>query len=368
MKMKKSILAYLIAFVIVQAYGQKEFKTIINIDNTPVKNQQRTGTCWSFATSSFLESEVLRIKGIPVDLSEMYGVRNIYEDKAKKYFLRQGKTNFSEGGLSHDYISVLYNYGVVPQDIYPGNPKGESVFNHTELAKVLTAYVKGAVSSNLHTDYWFDGFRAVLDVYFGNKPKSFTYENQNFDPVSFRDFLGLEAKNYIELTSFSHHPYHNYFVLEIPDNYSSGMYYNLTLKEMKEQTDSALRNGFSISWDGDVSEPGFDRQSGVIDIKNNVDVQSSDDFQVLAKIRQKQFENLSTTDDHLMHIVGKAVDNNGEKYYIVKNSWGKAGDYAGYFYMSEKYFLIKTISIMINKDAFIPELKPDIYLPEAIFE
>ncbi len=364
----KILFVFTLVLVFAQVYSQKQFKTIINVENTSIKNQQRTGTCWSFATSSFLESEVLRMKNKTVDLSEMYGVRNIYEDKARNYFLRQGKTNFSEGGLSHDYIRAMALNGIVPQSVYPGNPKGEPVYNHSELAKILAAYLKAAVASHLHTDYWFDGFKAVLDVYFGEKPIKFVYDNQQFSPESFRDYLGLDAKNYIELTSFKHHPYHKYFVLEIPDNYSSGMYYNLTLEELKKQTDYVLQNGYSISWDGDVSEPGFNRETGVIDLPPDIKGNSDSVDEIFIQLRQTFFEHLETTDDHLMHIVGKAVDEKGNYYYILKNSWGDTGDYNGYFYMSEKYFLLKTISIMIHKDAFLPGLKPSFYLPDVIFD
>ena len=368
--MKKIILLLPVFLMIVNAYSQKKFTNIINIDNTSVKNQQRTGTCWSFATASFLESEVLRLKNKRVDLSEMFGVRNIYEDKARNYFLRQGKTNFSEGGLSHDFIRAMAYNGVVPQSVYPGNPKGELVFNHSELAKILTAYVEAAVKSGLHTDYWFDGFKAVLDVYMGKKPQKFEYDGKSFTPKSFAKYLELNPENYIELTSFTHHPFKKYFVLEIPDNYSSGMYYNIDLKELKEQTDYALKNGYSVSWDGDVSEPGFGRKTGVIKLVpylNMIFDSENPDYETITKLRQSQFEKLKTTDDHLMHIVGKAKDENGKLYYIVKNSWGNAGEYDGYYYMSEPYFLMKTISIMIHKDALMENVKPVFYLPDAIY-
>ncbi len=363
----------LVLFIIVSAgrlYSQKIFTEYINIDNTRVKNQQRTGTCWSFATASFLESEILRIKHKSVDLSEMYEVRNIYEDKAKNYFLRQGKTNFSEGGLSHDFIRAMANNGVVPQEVYPGNPRGEKILNHSELATILTAYVKAAVSSKLHTDYWTAGFKAVLDVYLGDKPENFIFEGKGFTPKKFAAYLGLDPKNYIELTSFTHHPFKKYFVLEIPDNYSSGMYYNINLKELKNQTDYALENGYSVSWDGDVSEPGFGRQSGEIDLigdYNDIFDTVPFDYDKISQIRQSQFEKIKTTDDHLMHIIGKAKDESGKNYYIVKNSWGDAGQYEGYFYMSEYYFLMKTISIMIHKDALMTNVKPVFYLPDAIY-
>ena len=350
----------------------KVFKDIINIAHTEVKNQQRTGTCWAFATASFFESEILRISKKKIDISEMYVARCIYENKATNYFLRQGKANFSEGGLSHDFVNAMYNYGLVPQNIYQGKPKGEKTYNHGELAKILSAYINAAVKSKLHTDYCMEGFRAILDVYLGEKPENFIYNNIEYTPKSFVASLNIKAKDYIEITSFTHHPFYKYFVLEIPDNFSSGMYYNIKIQELKNQIDHALENGYSISWDGDVSEEGFGRKSGIIKLSSVMEnkilnAYSIKDYEKISKIRQSEFEKIKTTDDHLMHLIGKAKDQNGKIYYIIKNSWGKAGDFDGYYYMSEAYLLLKTIAIMIHKDALMQDIKPEIYLPEAIY-
>jgi len=363
--MKKSILI-LVAFLIVTTnlISQENFTHIVDVEKTAIKNQQRTGTCWSFATASFLESEVLRIKGKSIDLSEMYNVRNIYENKAKNYFLRQGKANFSQGGLSHDYINGLAFYGIVPQNIYMGKPKGEFVYNHYELFDVLDGYLKGAVKSKDHSEYWFDGFQAILDIYLGKVPKDFIFEGKKYTPLAFAKELGLYPKNYIEFTSFTHHPFYKYFVLEIPDNYSSGLYYNIKINELKKQTDYALEKGFSVSWDGDVSEEGFGRETGVIDIDMDLSKANAGD---LAKIRQKGFESIKTTDDHLMHIVGKAKDENNKVYYIIKNSWGNSGPFGGYYYMSEDFFLLKTIAIMIHRDAVMKEIKPKFIIQDVIY-
>ena len=351
---------------------QKTFTRIVDIPHTEVKDQQRTGTCWAFATASFFESEILRLKKYNVDLSEMYAVRCIYEEKARNYFLRQGKANFSQGGLAHDFVNAMYYYGLATQKAYPGKPKGEKKYNHTELAKILEAYVKAATSSKLHTSYWMDGYKAVLDVYLGEKPAKFTFQNKEFSPKDFPAALGLNAKDYIEITSFSHHPYYKFFVLEIPDNFSSGMYYNLPVDQFKRQIDYALDKGFSICWDGDVSESGFGRMSGIIELDKESEKEVLHDYKLknfenIKTLRQDQFEKIKTTDDHLMHIVGKAQDQNGNIYYIIKNSWGEAGRYKGYFYMSEPYLLLKTVSIMIHKDAMLENIVPEVYLPAGIY-
>jgi len=364
--MRKKLFAAIFLMILINTISaQEKFEVLINVESTSIKNQQRTGTCWSFATASFLESEILRIKGKSIDLSEMYNVRNIYEHKAKNYFLRQGKANFSQGGLSHDYINALATEGLIPQSIFDGRPKGEAIYNHEELFKVLEGYLKSSVSSKLHTSYWFDGFNAILDVYFGSKPIDFSYDGKNYTPIQFAEYLGLKAKNYIELTSFTHHPYQKYFVLEIPDNYSSGLYYNINIKNLKEQTDFALQKGFTVSWDGDVSEKGFKRMEGLIIMDDNK--VENYNFDEIAKQRQKEFEAINTTDDHLMHIIGKVKDENGKIYYIIKNSWGNTGNYDGYYYMSERYFLNKTIAIMIHRDALKENLKPTIFIQDAMY-
>lgn len=347
------------------SFAQKKFTAIIDLEKTPVKNQQRTGTCWSFATASFIESEVMRINKSEFDLSEMFVVRNIYENKARNYFLRQGKANFSQGGLSHDFINAIATSGLIPQNAYVGKSKYEDDFNHTELFDILNGYLKSAVSSKRHTGFWFEGFNSLLDVYFGKKPYSFTFEGKSYTPQKFAEYIGVFPKNYIEFASVSHHAYGKYFVLEIPDNYSSGLYYNIKIEDLKKQTDYALNNGYTVSWDGDVSEPGFGRNSGIIEFKN----ESIADFnyQTITRKRKIEFETFKTTDDHLMHIIGKAKDENGKFYYIVKNSWGTAGEYEGYYYMSERYFLLKTVAVMIHRDAVMKSIKPDLFIQDVMY-
>ncbi len=370
MRLKNLFILLLVCFSIA-AQAQLSFKETINLVETPIKSQDQTGTCWSYSTASYMESEAIRKHKEPIDLSEMFIVRYLYQRKAENYILRQGKTNFSQGALAHDFMRAMGKHGVVPQSAYDGRPKGEERYNHAELVAVLKGYLDGVLASKKPSTYWKEGFNAILDVYLGKAPDTFLVNGQSFTPKSYAKHLGLVAKEYIELTSFSHHSFNSYFVLEIPDNFSNGLYYNIPLAQLKAQTDYALEKGFTVSWDGDVSEAGFGRTEGIcllpVNPKDkNLFKKSVKEIQVTQENRQKSFENLTTTDDHLMHIVGKAKDQSGNSYYIIKNSWGERGDFKGYLYMSESYFMMKTIAIMLPKDALMKEVKPTVFLPVSL--
>ena len=336
--------------------AQYNFVETNRISCTEVKSQDRTGTCWSFATASFIESELIRQGKGKHDLSEMFVVRNIYLDKARNYLLRQGKANLSQGSLAHDLIRVAASEGVVPESIYSGLLPGNEKHDHNEMEAVIKASMDAIISQKRPSDKWDDVLNAILDVYLGEAPSEFKYEGKIYEPTSFAKSLDLDLEDYFSFSSFTHHPYYKDFILEIPDNYSNGSYLNLPLRELQLIVDNALNSGFSISWDGDVSEAGFKHANGIavlpIDSKDKAFLNNPvDEISVDAEKRQAAFENFSTTDDHLMHLIGTAKDKNGDKYYIIKNSWGDKNVYQGYLYMSEAYLLMKTVSIMVHKDA-----------------
>jgi len=333
----------------VPGYG---FQIIEQIDVTPVKSQDRTGTCWSFATASFLESEMIRLGHEPQNLSEMFVVRNIYRDKAFNYVHRNGKANFSEGALAHDYINAARRHGLVPEQVYSGLLPGQSQHNHSEMVGLLTAIVETMAKSRNPSDRWSRAFDKILDVYLGEVPEQFEYQGNSHTPQSFAASLDFDAKNYVSLTSFSHHPFHESFVLEIPDNFSNGSFYNVPIDELVETIDRAIEQGYSVAWDGDVSERGFDRSRGiaVLNKSGRPSDEPEEEKEITQQMRQTTFESHDTTDDHLMHLVGIARDKNGKKYYLIKNSWGEVGKYDGYLYMSEAYVRLKTIAIMVHKD------------------
>ncbi|KAA3623712.1 MAG: aminopeptidase [Flavobacterium sp.] len=344
--------------------GQQPYKftTEIDLETTPVISQGRTGTCWSFSSTSFLESEIIRLSGKEIDLSEMYTVRNTYPKKAENYVMRQGKAQFSEGGLAHDVMNSVRDYGLVPQSAYSGIFKGETGHNHAEMAAVLTAMVETYVDNpgRKLSKKWDDAVEAVLDVYMGQNPNIFTFEGKQYSPMSFLEMTGIVPDDYITITSFTQAPFYSEFILNIPDNWSYGSMYNVPLDEMIATMDNALKNGFTVALDCDVSERTFSSKDGVAVIPKDTDHNIKalqgvyPEMSISQEYRQDEFENFTTTDDHLMHITGILRDQNGTKYYKVKNSWGtdeSRNANGGYVYFSESYMKLKAISITVHKGA-----------------
>lgn len=357
---------FVLAAFPVFAFGQYEFKEEVRLGCSSIKNQQNTGTCWSFSTTSFLESELLRTKKESVDLSEMYNVRKTYEDKAFNYVLRQGKANFSQGSLAHDVLNTVKSHGMMPDEAYSGKLPDDKIFNHSELVTTLKAYLDAVVATGKPGAHWQDAVKGILDAYMGVVPETFTYKGKTYDPKSFAAAMGIRSDQYVHLTSFTHHPFYDHFILEIPDNYSNGSFYNVPLDQMIEAVNNALDKGCSIEWDGDVSENGFSQKQGLAVLP--VNPREKELFEKPIKevvptqqLRQTLFESYQTTDDHLMHVVGSAKDQNGTKYYIIKNSWGTKGPYGGYLYMSEAFFKMKTVSVTIHKDALTKTITNALY-------
>ncbi|QZT35812.1 C1 family peptidase [Halosquirtibacter xylanolyticus] len=317
-----------------------QYQVIYEVPNTSVKNQQQTGTCWCFSTISFLESELIKSKKQQYDLSEMFAVKEAYHQKIENYVLRQGKANFSQGGQAHDVIYAMKSTGIVPQKIYKGNNYGK-IHNHTALVKELKKELEKDNSEEVLPNNWLPNADQILDIYFGQSPSNFDYDGENYTPKSFLKSLNLNLDDYIEITSYTHHPFNQTFVLEIPDNWSNGSYYNVPIDRYMAIIDYALEKGYSIVWDGDVSEKTFQHKNGIAYLPEGTDVSQ--------EARQKTFYNKETTDDHLMHLVGKATKD-GKNYYIIKNSWDSdSNEYGGYLYMSEDFVRLKTVCIMLNK-------------------
>lgn len=362
--MKNLLCFFGIAFLSLSGMAQEPYKfnTVIDLEATPVISQGRTGTCWSFSTSSFLESEIIRLTGNEIDLSEMYTVRNTYPKKAENYVMRQGKAQFSEGGLAHDVMNSVRDYGLVPNEAFSGLQTMEESHNHAELVAVLTAMANTFVDNpgRKLSKNWRQAMEAVLDVYLGGNVNSFTYRGKQYTPESFRKMTKIEPANYVTITSFMQAPFYSEFILNIPDNWSYGSFYNVPLDEMIGAIDNALEKGFTVELDCDVSEKTFSSKDGVAvipkDSENNILALQGvyPEMQVTQQYRQDEFENFTTTDDHLMHITGMIRDQNGTKYYKVKNSWGtdeKRNANGGYVYFSEAYMRLKAISITVHKDA-----------------
>jgi len=351
----KNLLCFILLLVGLPIYGQYEFTLTRELDCTSVKLQANTGTCWSYATSSFIESELMRKGKGEYDLSEMFIVRNIYMDKARNYLLRQGQANFSQGSLYHDFMRTFSHNGIVPEASYSGLLGESKQHNHSELEAGMKGYLDGIRKSKGLSTRWPVVLAAILDTYLGAAPETFMYEGKKYDSKSFAQELDIDADDYVSLTSFTHHQFGKAFILEIPDNYSNGSYQNVPLADMMSIIDKALEKGYTIVWDGDVSEKGFNSKKGIAVLptrqgRKDLFTKPGEEVKVTQALRQSYFENLSTTDDHLMHIVGKAEDQAGKEYYLIKNSWGKISPYKGFLYMSRAYMEMKTVSVLVHKD------------------
>ena len=319
------------------------------VDHLPVIDQGSTGTCWSFTTTSFLESEILR-KGYPeTDLSEMFFVYHTYMNKAKRYLLYHGNLNFGQGGQAHDVMDVLRENGMVTDEAFPGK-KVDDRHQHRSLAKELRDQVNEMNSSQ--DDFSveeIESLNAVLENHLGELPKKVKTGNGRFSPVDFRDKFEINPDDFVELTSYNHHPFYKPFVLEVPDNWSHDLYYNLPIDELVQVMVYALESDFTVCWDGDTSEKTFRHKNGIADLPEK------QKGKVTQEMRQETFYNRSTTDDHLMHVVGLSEDESGQLGFYTKNSWGAdSNNFGGYLNLTEDYVRLKTVAVMVHKDA-IPE-------------
>ena len=376
--MNKSI--FYVAFLLFNFTGFSqayEFVIIKDIAATPVISQGATGTCWSFSSTSFLEAEIIRLTGKKIDLSEMYNVRNTYLDKAENYVMRQGKAQFGEGGLNHDVINSARKYGVVPESSFTGKTNLEKQHDHSKMAAELEAIVKKAVAETpKNYPNWKADYVTVLDNYMGkfdeNKIISpqlsidnskINNEEKSLTPKQFLATTKLNLGNYVTITSFTNEPFYSKFILNIPDNFANGSFYNLPLDEFIQNIDNALDKGFTLAFDTDVSEETFSGKNGIAVIpENEADVQIilteiKPEKNITPELRQSEFENYNTQDDHLMHIVGKVADQKGNFYYKVKNSWGTKSGKDGFVYISVPYVKLKAISVMLHKDGLTKKTK-----------
>ena len=355
------------------------FTDVISIPTTSVKDQNKSGTCWCFAGTSFFEDEIRRMGGDSLDISEMFTVRHCYADKADKYVRMNGAVNLAAGGSVLDVPYVWKRYGAVPEEVYRGLNYGEDKHVHAELDAAIAGYVNAVnrKPGKRISTAWKQGLNGILDAYLGEVPETFEYQGRTYTPQSYAESLGIRPEKYIAFTSFTHHPFYEAFPLEVADNWIGGNYMNVPLDELKAIADNALENGYTFVWAADVSEPGFKWTDGVAlmpkakdeslegtELSRWVHLSDKDrekerysfdgpveEIEVTQESRQEMFDRQETTDDHGMEVVGVATDQNGNRYYKVKNSWDTNQIYDGFFYVSEPYFLAKTLSIYLHSDA-----------------
>lgn len=382
MKFKKSILTALLLSAATLTFAQDnlvkavsanqsdkskegfQFTDIINLENTSVKNQGSSGTCWSYSGNSFLESEMINQGRKPVELSQIYSARCTYIEKGKNYVRMHGAVSLGDGGSFHDVLNMYRKYGALPQSAYTGLTYGNTKNKFGEMASVTTGMLEAIVKNPNGTlsPNWLDAYTATIDAYLGKVPQSFVYEGKTYTPQSFaKDVVGINPDDYVEITSFTDHPLYSKFTLLIPDNWSFDQLYNVKIDELTSTIDNALKKGYTVAWATDVSEKSFSWKNGVAYIpavkfddmtaaeKEEMFNGPKPEKEITAEMRQQDFDNYNTTDDHGMHIVGLSKDQNGKEYYIVKNSWGTTNDYKGYLYVTKNFVKFKTTGIVVNK-------------------
>ena len=340
-----------------------QFTEVINIENTPVKSQGSSGTCWSYSANSFLESEMIRMGKEPVEISQIYTARNAYIEKGKNYVRMHGAITLGDGGALHDVINMYRKYGALPQSEYTGLNYGTANNKFAEMQTMAQGVLEAAVKNpnGELTPNWIKAYTAVIDSYLGEVPESFKYKGKTYTPHTFaKEVIGINADDYVEISSFKEHPYYTKFTLMVPDNWSLDQVYNVKMNELTDIIDNALKKGYSVAWAGDVSEKGFSWKNGVayIPSKEFSDMTPQEreeifkgpkpEMEITEDLRQAAFDNYNTTDDHGMHIVGITKDQNGKEYYIIKNSWGATNDYKGYMYMTKNFVKYKTTAILLH--------------------
>jgi bleomycin hydrolase len=390
--MNKYTLTILFAFGLTATYAQDDlinklkdnktskeafaFKTVVNAEATSIKNQGSSSTCWSYSANSFIESEMIRMGKKPVDIAEMFTVRNMYIDKAEAYVRMHGGMSYGQGGALHDPIDLMVKYGALPQEVYNGLLPGQVKNDHAELESILKGILEPIAKSEKPISLvWKKALTGVVDTYLGTVPEKFKFEGKEYTPMSFaKDVIGINAKDYVEITSYITSPYYSQMIVMVPDNWTFKPSYNVQLNEMIETIDYALSKGYSVAWATDVTEKSYSWKNGVayVPTKNYVDMTEEEkkdmfakpqaELEVTPEIRQKAFDTYETTDDHGMQITGIAKDVNGREYYIVKNSWGTKNDYDGYLYVTKNFVKYKTTSILLHKDGVSAGLKKKLSL------
>ena len=394
--MKKVISLALLALMSTGAFAAEKdsvnknkpvFTVIKENKITSIKDQNRSGTCWDYSTLSYFEAEILKKTGKTYDLCESFVANKTYMDRAIQVVRLHGDCQFAQGGSCYDPLFCLQNYGICPEDAmpFPGSLYGDSLNNFNEFFSLLEPYVAAISKSDAKkiSSQWKVGLQGILDAYLGECPESFTYEGKTYTPKSFAASLGLDFNDYVTITSYTHHPFWTQFAVEVQDNWRNPLSWNVPMEDMMRIIDNAIENGYCVAWGGDVSEEGFTRQGLAYAIapKKAQSLAGSDmarwlklsrtektskldslgclvpEITPTQEMRQERYDNWELTDDHGMLIYGIAKDQNGKEYYMVKNSWGEAGDYKGIWYMTKTFIAANTMDYMVNKNAIPKDIR-----------
>jgi bleomycin hydrolase len=348
-----------------------KFTEQINLGTTSIKTQGSSGTCWSYSTNSFLESEMIRLGKQPVELSQIYSARNVYVEKGINYVRMHGAVTLGDGGALHDVINMYKKYGTVPREVYTGLNYGTDKNKFGEMSALIEGFLAAVVKNpnGELTPNWQKAYAAVIDSYLGKVPENFAYKGKNYTPQSFaKEVVGINPDEYVEISSFTTSPYYQKTTMMVPDNWSFDQIYNVKVNDMTDVIDNALKKGYTVAWATDVSEKSFSWKNGVayVPTKKFDDMtaeEKADMFngpkpepEITPEMRQAAFDNYTTTDDHGMHIIGLAKDQTGREYYIVKNSWGETNDYKGFLFVTKNFVKYKTTALMVNKGGIPTDL------------
>lgn len=333
----------------IQGQNSKDFDVFLRIPSTELKDQQSSGTCWSFATTSFIETEALRLGKDTTSLSPIFYVTPAYLKKAEKFIETKGESWFEPGDLTFSVFDAYEAHGAIPEQVYKGMIEEDWQHDHLEMDNLLAEMVKSVGKSGygrIKPNSWKQSVEAVLHAYLGEAPGSFQYQGKEYTPRTFADtFIGIDPDDYVEITSYSNHEFYRKSILDIPANWNKNTYLNLPIQDFERVINYALENGYSLAWDGDASEPGFDFETGLLELP---DVHEG--AVITQELRQTTFDDKTTTDDHNMHIIGMARNKSGKLYYYLKNSEGD-NSFGGYIYMSKNALLLKTISVLVHREA-----------------
>ena len=331
--------------------GPKSLDEFTKQWSNPPVSQGQTNTCWCFSTTSFLESEVYRLTGKKVRISEAFTVYHEYIERVKRFIAERGNSAVAEGSEANAVTREWKMYGCVPWDVYPGLKPGQPFPDHFKMYDEIKSYLDNVKTTNAwNEDEAIETVKSILNFYLGVPPEKFEVDGKEFTPMTYmKDYIKINPDDYVDVLSYMQQPFNEQVEYEVPDNWwHSKEYYNVPLDTFMKILKNAVRKGYTMSIGGDTSEPGKDTERKIYMIPT-FDIPSAyiDD-----NARQMRFSNGTTTDDHGIHLIGyKEV--NGKDWYLIKDSGSSAynADPKGYDFFSEDYVKLKMMDFMIHKDA-----------------